>query len=150
PLTLRSLFRSNNASSTVCGRPSPAVVNCCIQRVPFFTKRTRGRLRILRPAMSTLCCCRCAETRCWKEGSRACCCRTTSMAALFTHFLKKNSVWSALLVMFLLLQPALPQAVRAEGIEVRHAALVLGEEAYYLEADFEVALNATLEDALNK
>ena len=39
---------------------------------------------------------------------------------------------------------------RAEGIDVRHAALVAGDEGYYLEADFEIALNTTLEDALNK
>jgi len=38
----------------------------------------------------------------------------------------------------------------AEGIEVRNAALVAGEEGYFLEADFEITLNATLEDALNK
>ncbi len=52
--------------------------------------------------------------------------------------------------MLMLLLPALAQPVRAEGIEVRHAALVSGEEGYYLEADFDIALNATLEDALNK
>ena len=38
----------------------------------------------------------------------------------------------------------------AEGIEVRNAALVAGEEGYFLEADFEIALNPTLEEALNK
>jgi len=43
---------------------------------------------------------------------------------------------------------ALP--VRAEGILVRDAALVAAEEGYYLEADFEIALNPTLEEALNK
>jgi hypothetical protein len=41
-------------------------------------------------------------------------------------------------------------AAYAEGIEVRNAALVAGEEGYFLEADFEIALNPTLEDALNK
>jgi len=39
---------------------------------------------------------------------------------------------------------------QAEGIEVRSAALVAGDEGYFLEADFEIALNPTLEDALNK
>ena len=39
---------------------------------------------------------------------------------------------------------------RAEGILVRDASLVAAEEGYYLEADFEITLNATLEDALNK
>ena len=38
----------------------------------------------------------------------------------------------------------------AEGIEVRNAALVSGEEGYFLEADFEIVINPTLEDALNK
>jgi len=38
----------------------------------------------------------------------------------------------------------------AEGIEVRNAALVAGEDGYFLEADFEIALNPTLEEALNK
>lgn len=46
-----------------------------------------------------------------------------------------------------LLAPALAPA---EGIEVRNAALVAGDEGYFLEADFEIALNATLEEALNK
>jgi hypothetical protein len=41
-------------------------------------------------------------------------------------------------------------ALQAEGIEVRHASLVAGEEGYYLEADFDIILNATLEEALNK
>ena len=71
------------------------------------------------------------------------------MTGFFTHCCRRNSLWSALLV-FLLFLPAQPQAVRAEGIDVRHTALVLGEEGYYLEADFDIALNATLEDALNK
>lgn len=39
---------------------------------------------------------------------------------------------------------------QAEGIEVRNAALVAGEEGYFLEADFEITLNPTLEEALNK
>ena len=39
---------------------------------------------------------------------------------------------------------------QAEGIEVRNAALVAGEEGYFLEADFEITLNPTLDEALNK
>ena len=38
----------------------------------------------------------------------------------------------------------------ADGIELRNAALVAGDEGYFLEADFEIVLNPTLEDALNK
>ena len=38
----------------------------------------------------------------------------------------------------------------ADGIELRNAALVAGDEGYFLEADFDIVLNPTLEDALNK
>jgi hypothetical protein len=44
----------------------------------------------------------------------------------------------------------LPFAVRAEGIEVRKAALTAAEDGYVLEADFVITLTSTLEDALNK
>lgn len=43
---------------------------------------------------------------------------------------------------------ALP--ARADGIEVRNAALISGEDGYFLEAEFDIALTHTLEDALNK
>jgi hypothetical protein len=39
---------------------------------------------------------------------------------------------------------------RADGIEVRKAALIAAEDGYVLEADFEITLTHTLEDALNK
>jgi len=39
---------------------------------------------------------------------------------------------------------------RAEGINVRDAVLAAADEAYYLEANFEIALSPTLEEALNK
>lgn len=39
---------------------------------------------------------------------------------------------------------------RAEGIEVKRAALTLDDDSYQLQADFEIQLNPTLEDALNK
>jgi hypothetical protein len=61
--------------------------------------------------------------------------------------LKKSSL-VLLFAALALLMLALP--ARAEGILVRDAALVAAEEGYYLEADFEITLNATLEDALNK
>jgi hypothetical protein len=63
------------------------------------------------------------------------CCRKTNLLLVF-----------AALALSLLCAPT----ARSEGIDVRHAALVAGDEGYYLEADFEIALNATLEDALNK
>lgn len=39
---------------------------------------------------------------------------------------------------------------RADGIEVRKAALVSAEDGYVLEAEFDVTLTHTLEEALNK
>jgi hypothetical protein len=39
---------------------------------------------------------------------------------------------------------------RADGIEVRKAALIAEEDGYVLEADFEIQLTHTLEEALNK
>jgi hypothetical protein len=70
------------------------------------------------------------------------------MTAFFTRCCKKLSPLVAL-VAFALSCLIFP-AAHAEGIEVRNAALVAGEEGYFLEADFEMALNPTLEDALNK
>ena len=67
------------------------------------------------------------------------------MTAFITRCCKKCSLLFAFAAFALLLP-----AAQAEGIEVRHAALVAGEEGYFLEADFEIALNPTLEDALNK
>ena len=69
------------------------------------------------------------------------------MTAFSTRFCKKYSVLSLFLALALLFgaAPAL-----AEGIEVRRAALAPAEEGYFLEADFEITLNPTLEDALNK
>jgi hypothetical protein len=68
------------------------------------------------------------------------------MTVFFTRCLKKYS----LLLFGVLALMMLAHPVRAEGILVRDAALVAAEEAYYLEADFEITLNSTLEDALNK
>ncbi len=69
------------------------------------------------------------------------------MTVSFTRCLKKSSL---LLLLGALAFMMLALPARAEGILVRSAALVAAEEAYYLEADFEITLNATLEDALNK
>jgi len=70
------------------------------------------------------------------------------MTVFFTRCWKKISL-RYLLAAFALLLPAAP-AAHAEGIEVGRAALVAGDEGYFLEADFQVALNPTLADALNK
>ncbi len=70
------------------------------------------------------------------------------MTVFFTRCLKKYSRLFALAGCALLL--VVSAVAHAEGIDVRNAALVAGEEGYFLEADFEIALNPTLEDALNK
>ena len=70
------------------------------------------------------------------------------MTVFFTHCSRKFSQLCALALCALAL--AFGAVAHAEGIEVRNAALVAGEEGYFLEADFEIALNPTLEDALNK
>jgi hypothetical protein len=43
-----------------------------------------------------------------------------------------------------------PASARADRIDVKKAVLAAAEDGYVLEADFEVALTAPLEDALNK
>lgn len=68
--------------------------------------------------------------------------------AFSTHCSRKLSRFIALFACALVLFCGAP--AHAEGIDVRNAALVAGEEGYFLEADFEITLNSTLEDALNK
>jgi hypothetical protein len=70
------------------------------------------------------------------------------MTAFFTRFWKKPKRYFVLALYAASL--ALATLAHAEGIDVRNAALVAGEEGYFLEADFEISLNSTLEDALNK
>ena len=60
----------------------------------------------------------------------------------------KSLSWLAALLA-LLLGVAAP-AARADGIEVKHAALVAAEDGHFLEAEFEITLTHILEDALNK
>jgi len=50
----------------------------------------------------------------------------------------------------LLLGIAAAAPARADGIEVRNAALISAEDGYVLEAEFGVSLTHTLEEALNK
>jgi uncharacterized protein DUF4390 len=56
--------------------------------------------------------------------------------------------WLVVLLAFFLAAAAAP--ARAEGIEVKQAALVGGEDGTFLEAQFEITLTPILEDALNK
>ncbi len=60
----------------------------------------------------------------------------------------KSLSWLAALLALLLCAAA--PAARADGIEVKHAALVAAEEGHFLEAEFEITLTHILEDALNK
>lgn len=71
------------------------------------------------------------------------------MTASSTRSCRSPSRFLALLAAFLLAFAAVAP-VRADGIEVRKAALGAAEDGYYLEAEFAVALTHTLEDALNK
>src|SRR4051812_20293156 len=70
------------------------------------------------------------------------------MMAFFTRCSTKFKFLIALVCCALAL--ATGTQAHAEGIYVRNAALVAGEEGYFLEADFEITLNPTLEEALNK
>lgn len=70
------------------------------------------------------------------------------MTGSFTRSCRRTRFLVALAALWLALM--LPFAVRAEGIEVRKAALTMAEDGYVLEADFVITLTATLEDALNK
>jgi hypothetical protein len=54
----------------------------------------------------------------------------------------------AILALWLALTVALP--VHAQGIELRKAAVTIAEDAYVLDARFDIVLTHTLEDVLNK
>jgi hypothetical protein len=60
----------------------------------------------------------------------------------------RNLSWLAAL--FVLLLGVAAPAARADGIDVKHAALVAAEDGHFLEAEFEITLTHILEDALNK
>ncbi len=72
----------------------------------------------------------------------------TSMTVSFTRCCKKFSLLLALALFWML--AGSPSYAYAEGIYVRHAALAAADGGYFLEADFDVVLNNTLEDALSK
>lgn len=61
---------------------------------------------------------------------------------------RKHSWLSVLAVLWLLI--ATPVTVVADGIEVRKGALVASEKGYVLEAEFDITLTRTLEEALSK
>lgn len=70
------------------------------------------------------------------------------MTVSSTRCCRSISCLAALVLLWLGVAFAAP--ARAEGIEVRKAALISAEEGYVLEAEFDIALTHTLEEALNK
>lgn len=70
------------------------------------------------------------------------------MTGSSTRCCRSGSCLAALIVLGLAAAWITP--ARADGIEVRKAALISAENGYVLEADFEVTLTHTLEEALNK
>ena len=71
--------------------------------------------------------------------------------ALFSHFPALfQRIHKLITVAALLLLAALPCAAWAEGIQVKSAELTLVDDVYHLNADVDIALSQTLEDALNK
>ena len=70
------------------------------------------------------------------------------MTGSFTRCCRRARFFAALAALWLAVM--LPFAARAEGIEVKKAALTVAEDGYVLEADFVITLTGTLEDALNK
>jgi len=70
------------------------------------------------------------------------------MTASSTRCCRSISCLTALVVLWLGVAFAAP--ARADGIEVRKAALISAEDGYVLEAEFAVTLTHTLEEALNK
>jgi hypothetical protein len=69
------------------------------------------------------------------------------MTVSSTRCSARRSLRAAAAALWLLL--ATPP-LHADGIEVRKAALAAAEDGYFLEANFDIALTHTLEEALNK
>jgi len=70
------------------------------------------------------------------------------MTVSSTRCCRSISCLAALVLLWLGVAIAAP--ARADGIEVRKAALISAEDGYVLEAEFDVTLTHTLEEALNK
>jgi hypothetical protein len=70
------------------------------------------------------------------------------MTASSTRCCRRLELLSALLALWFLVFAAV--GAHAQGIEVRRASLQNADDGYVLEADFDVVLTHTLEEALNK
>ena len=70
------------------------------------------------------------------------------MTGFFTRCCRKLDLRRALLALWLAMAAALP--AHAQGIEIRKATVTVADDAYVLDAQFDIALTHTLEDVLNK
>jgi len=70
------------------------------------------------------------------------------MTASSTRSCRSLSCLAALLLLCVGIAAAAP--ARADGVDVKKAALMSAEDGYFLEADFDIALTHALEDALSK
>jgi len=70
------------------------------------------------------------------------------MTVFFTRCCRSLDLRGAFIALWLVMAAAPP--VHAQGIEIRKASVTLAEDAYVLDAQFDIALTHTLEDVLNK
>lgn len=74
--------------------------------------------------------------------------RMNGMTGFFMRCCRRNNLLAVLAALWLAFASYAP--VRAEGIDVRKAALTLADDGYVLDANFAIALTPPLEEALNK
>ena len=70
------------------------------------------------------------------------------MMVFFTRCCRRHDLRCAFIALWMGMAAALP--VHAQGIEIRKASVTIAEDAYVLDAQFDIALTHTLEDVLNK
>jgi len=70
------------------------------------------------------------------------------MTVFFTRCCRRLELRCAFIALWLGMAAAPP--VHAQGIEIRKASVTIAEDAYVLDAQFDIALTHTLEDVLNK
>ena len=70
------------------------------------------------------------------------------MTGFFTRCCRKLDLRSAFIALWLAMAAAMP--AHAQGIEIRKATVTVADDAYVLDAQFDIALTHTLEDVLNK
>ena len=70
------------------------------------------------------------------------------MTGFFTRCCRRLDLRCALLALWLAMAAVLP--AHAQGIEIRKATVTVADDAYVLDAQFDIALTHTLEDVLNK